>query len=167
MVVISINEQKIIFNEQSKIVCDGNEYDIFGVVLHEGPTVEGGHYISVVKKDEDWIIHNDDNQKIELDIIDFYDLIKDHFHDAMKNAFVPYLIWTQRMECIDENNDICVDISDDKSDEEKESADDGNISMAANDDAVGIIDDVQWLQMMLLIMMLMVKMKKKENKIKN
>ena len=47
-------------------------YSIHGAIVHQGSTVNIGHYVTYLKQDGSWFLHNDDKptQKVELKQID-------------------------------------------------------------------------------------------------
>ena len=55
-----------------EVNVNGTKYTIHGAIVHRGSTVNIGHYVTYLKQDGSWFLHNDDKptQKVELKQID-------------------------------------------------------------------------------------------------
>lgn len=53
-----------IFEDDALQKCDRSRpnctYKLFGAVLHFGPTVDSGHYVTAIKSNNQWIVYDDD-----------------------------------------------------------------------------------------------------------
>ena len=57
---------------EDEVNVNGTKYTIHGAIVHQGSTVNIGHYVTYLKQDGSWFLHNDDKptQKVELKQID-------------------------------------------------------------------------------------------------
>ena len=57
---------------EDEVIVDGTKYTIHGAIVHEGATVKIGHYVTYLKHDGSWFLHNDDKpaQKVGMKQID-------------------------------------------------------------------------------------------------
>ena len=57
---------------EDEVIVDGTKYTIHGAIVHKGATVKIGHYVTYLKHDGSWFLHNDDKpaQKVGMKQID-------------------------------------------------------------------------------------------------